>query len=258
MLLAEFAEFYDEKFSSLLFELIFRVLLPVLALLLALFLNAVLSLCLMLGAIFFLIQNIRQSAYQKMFRWNFAIEKETARMMELYRFFNLFCDVPYVVAKAKRRRFLDAFLPKPNPENPYRYLYVRCLARSGEYSSLLIRLLVLGSVILAFLDTYLSLLIAAVFLYMLGFQLIPLATNYDEIVFMHIYPQGFEKKINDFRGVLRTVMLFAAFIFAIFCLIGTGQPLMALEALAIMLVETFFVTGNYLEKKLSINLTYRN
>ena len=258
VLLAEFAEFYDEKFSSLLFELIFRVLLPVLALLLALFLNAVLSLCLMLGAIFFLIQNIRQSAYQKMFRWNFAIEKETARMMELYRFFNLFCDVPYVVAKAKRRRFLDAFLPKPNPENPYRYLYVRCLARSGEYSSLLIRLLVLGSVILAFLDTYLSLLIAAVFLYMLGFQLIPLATNYDEIVFMHIYPQGFEKKINDFRGVLRTVMLVAAFIFAIFCLIGTGQPLMALEALAIMLVETFFVTGNYLEKKLSINLTYRN
>lgn len=258
VLLAEFAEFYDEKFSSLLFELIFRVLLPVLALLLALFLNAVLSLCLMLGAIFFLIQNIRQSAYQKMFRWNFAIEKETARMMELYRFFNLFCDVPYVVAKAKRRRFLDAFLPKPNLENPYRYLYVRCLARSGEYSSLLIRLLVLGSVILAFLDTYLSLLIAAVFLYMLGFQLIPLATNYDEIVFMHIYPQGFEKKINDFRGVLRTVMLVAAFIFAIFCLIGTGQPLMALEALAIMLVETFFVTGNYLEKKLSINLTYRN
>ena len=103
-----------------------------------------------------------------------------------------------------------------------------------------------------------SLLIAAVFLYMIGFQLIPLATNYDEIVFMHIYPQGFEKKINDFRGVLRTVMLFAAFIFAIFCLIGTGQPLMALEALAIMLVETFFVTGNYLEKKLSINLTYRS
>ena len=258
VLLAEFAEFYDEKFSSLLFELIFRVLLPVLALLIALFFNAVLSLCLMLGAIFFLIQNIRQSAYQKMFRWNFAIEKETARMMELYRFFNLFCDVPYVVARAKRRHFLDAFLPKPNPENPYRYLYVRCLARSGEYSSLLIRLLVLGSVILAFLDTYLSLLIAAVFLYMLGFQLIPLATNYDEIVFMHIYPQGFEKKINDFRGVLRTVMLFAAFIFAIFCLIGTGQPLMALEALAIMLVETFFVTGNYLEKKLSTNLTYGN
>lgn len=53
VLLAEFAEFYDEKFSLLLFELIFRVLLPVLALLLALFLNAVLSLCLMLGAIFF-------------------------------------------------------------------------------------------------------------------------------------------------------------------------------------------------------------
>ena len=143
VLLAEFAEFYDEKFSSLLFELIFRVLLPVLALLLALFLNAVLSLCLMLGAIFFLIQNIRQSAYQKMFRWNFAIEKETARMMELYRFFNLFCEVPYVVAKSKRRRFLDAFLPKPNPENPYRYLYVRCLEISGESSSLLIRLLVL-------------------------------------------------------------------------------------------------------------------
>lgn len=98
-----------------------------------------------------------------------------------------------MVAKAKKA-FLDAFLPKPNPENPYRYLYVRCLARSGEYSSLLIRLLVLGSVILAFLDTYLSLLIAAVFLYMLGFQLIPLATNYDEIVFMHIYPQDLRKR----------------------------------------------------------------
>ncbi len=258
VLLDEFAEFYDEKFSSLLFELIFRVLLPILALSLALFFNAVLSLCLMIVAIFLLFQNVKQSVYQKMFRWNFAIERETARMMGLYRFFNLFCDVPYVVAKAKRRRFLDTFLPKPNPEKPYRYLYVRGLARSGEYSILLIRILVLGSVILAFLDTYLSLLIAAVFLYMLGFQLIPLSTNYDEIVFMHIYPQEFEKKIRDFRGVLRTVMLFAAFIFTVFCLIGTGRPLMALEALAIMIVETFFVTGNYLEKKLSINLTYRN
>lgn len=258
VLLAEFAEFYDEKFSSLPFELIFRALLPILALSLAVFSNAVLGLCLMLVAIFLLMQNIRQNVYQKMFRWNFAIERETARMMGLYRFFNLFCDVPYVVAKARRRRFLDAFLPKPNPENPYRYLYVRGLVRSGEYSSLLIRLLVLGSVILAFLDTYLSLLIAAVFLYMLGFQLIPLATNYEEIVFMHIYPQGFEKKISGFRGVLRTVMLFSSFVFATFCLIGTGQLLMALEALAVMIVETFLVTGNYLSRKLSINLTYTN
>ena len=122
----------------------------------------------------------------------------------------------------------------------------------------MIRLLVLGSVILAFLDTYLSLLIAAVFLYMLGFQLIPLATNYEELVFMHIYPQGFEKKISGFRGVLRTVMLFSSFVFATFCLIGTGQLLMALEALAVMIVETLLVTGNYLSRKLSINLTYTN
>ena len=258
VLLAEFAEFYDEKFSSLLFELIFRAVLPILALSLSLFLNAVLSLCLMFIAIFLLMRKIKQILYQKMFRWNFAIERENARMMGLYRFFNLFCDVPYVVAKAKRRRFLDVFLPKPNPENPYRYLYVRGLARSGEYSGLLIRLLVLGSVILSFLDTYLSLLIAAVFLYMLGFQLIPLATNYDEIIFMRIYPQGFEKKISDFRVVLRTVMLFTAAIFSVFCLIGTGRPLMALEALAIMIVETFFVTGSCLEKKLSHNLTSGN
>ncbi len=255
VLLAEFAEFYDGKFSSLTFKLIFRWTMPALALLPALFSNAVPALILMCLAVFLLIRCIRQNLRQKMFRWNFAIERENARMMGLYRFFNLFCDVPYVVAKARRRRFLDAFLPKPNPENPYRYLYVRGLVRSGEYSSLLIRLLVLGSVILAFLDTYLSLLIAAVFLYMLGFQLIPLATNYDEIVFMHIYPQGFEKKISDFRGVLRTVMLFSSCVFAVFCLIGTGQLMMALEALAVMIVETFLVTGNYLTKKLSINLT---
>lgn len=254
MLLIEAAGMYDERFTQPVVRLCLRLLLPAASLSLAFLANAVPAPVIAAAAVIILARRLGKLEQSCLFRWNYAIEREADRMMGLYRFFNLFCDVPYVSVKARRRRFLDRFLPGPDGSHPYRYLYVRGMVRSGEYSSLAVRLTVLGCLVLLFLDTWLAPAMAALFLYMLGFQMIPLASGYDEIVFMHIYPAGLNQRFSDFRSVLRTLMLAVTCIFTVFCLIGTKSPVMALAAFSAMVLVTLVLTGGYLRRRIEKQL----
>lgn len=183
----------------------------------------------------------RQSMGEKqIFLWQQAIGKESSRMMNLYRFFNLFCDVPYVVTSAKRRKYLDFMLPKAHKKRPYYYLFARGLVRSGSFGSLFFRLLVLGGLLLCFLENrYLALLIALIFTYLICFQMGPLKDKYNEIVFTHLYPLTQTDKTRDFAKLMRILMLVVVLLFTICYFAGTRDVKYSLVTGILLLLESY-------------------
>ncbi len=71
------------------------------------------------------------------------IQKEQNRMHRIYKFIQLFTDIPEVSSTVKRRKYLDPLLGvvKKTSENTYAYLFIRSFLRGSEYSGLLFRLI---------------------------------------------------------------------------------------------------------------------
>ncbi len=84
------------------------------------------------------------------------IKLEDDRMGRVYRFYNLFTDVPGLANSVHRRRYLDGFLKlvKPRQATTWLSLYLRGFLRGGEYLGLYLRLLVIGAVIVAVLSPW--------------------------------------------------------------------------------------------------------
>ena len=134
----------------------------------------------------------------KKLSWTKMLELENKRLNQLYRFFNLFTDVSYVKTKARRRKYLDFLMPKSFKSSTYTYLFWRGFFRSNQYLGLDIRLTVLGSIILIFLnDIKFALFFALIFIYLIGFQMLPMYFKYDENVFMHLYPLTAKVKLKE-------------------------------------------------------------
>ncbi|KRL14326.1 ABC transporter permease [Schleiferilactobacillus perolens] len=149
------------------------------------------------GAVLALIWEIQanrraqQIAQKGRIDWLPAIAQEERRQFRIYRFYNLFTDVPGMVASAKRRKYLDIFLPRQSlsPQHTFTYLYTRGFLRGTEYLGLFLRLTVIGAVILYFVNTWwLAALVAALFIYLIGFQLLPFAGQYQNNVMTFLYP----------------------------------------------------------------------
>ena len=150
------------------------------------------------------------------------IDLEADRMGRLYRFYNLFTDVPGLANSVHRRRYLDPLLKlvKPSKSETWAYLYLRGFLRVGEYLGLYLRLLVIGAIIVAVLSQWWLLLgFAILFLYMVGFQLLPFFFQYDEIVFTHLYPVAPNQKLAAFERLLMTLLLLEVVVFTLVALI---------------------------------------
>lgn len=189
---------------------------------------------------------------QAVFNWEAAIRTENARMLQLYRFFALFTDVPNLQVAAKRRRYLDHLLPQAKPDGSFIYLYWRALVRNGETSGLVLRLTVLGAVILYFItEPWLALALAVLFIYLLGFQLFSLYHHYDEVVFMHIYPLDLEDKQRAFRKMLEQLLFAIAVIFTLVSWIQLQNSLFSLEFLGVLVLVIVLLTRPYLKGRLT-------
>lgn len=190
----------------------------------------------------------------KIFDWRYAIDQEAARMARLYRFFNMFTDVGSVSPKPKRRRYLDRLLPKysAKPEGLFKYMFWRAFVRSGEFSNLYLRLTLLCLIVLFFIPNYwVSLLIAAVFVYLLGFQLMPLFVTYDEVVFMHTYPINIQKKFLAFSKMLFFLLFISSVFFFIPIAIQGPGIIKALSALVLLVAESALIARIYSKTRIN-------
>ena len=180
-------------------------------------------------------------------------------MLGIYRFFNLFTNVPSITGSVKRRRYLDFIVNriKPTRENTYLYLFSRSILRGTEFGSLYLRLTLLGMVLLVFIQQqWLIVVLTILFIYLIGFQLIPSYFHFDDIVFTQLYPINEKQKLDNFSRTTSIALCITAVLLAGTTLIAqqdwkTALISLVLEGIEILLLVKFYIPGRLLPNKSS-------
>lgn len=185
--------------------------------------------------------------------WQFMADKEQQRLHRIYQFINLFTDVPEVTAKVKRRVYLDGLLQKLQKQdtNPFYYLFLRRLFRGTEFFGLYLRLVVIGAVLAVLTaDPLIIGMIGALFLYLIGFQMLPLAAQFRYMTMAALYPVSSEAKERAMMKIMSFLLIAAAVIFGFAAGIGLRSAFSAMLFCAGLLFETFLFLTFYAPKRL--------
>lgn len=177
-----------------------------------------------------------------LYQWPMMVKNETTRVQHIYQFINLFTDVPIMKSTVRRRKYLDVFLNKNKKEHKktYSYLYTRAFLRGTEYSGLFIRLTFIAMVLTFFAEPFLlQLLLALLFLYLTGFQLIPLYFHFDNMVMAVLYPIDKQQKVKAIREILFKILLIESFGILIVSL--TVLPAIEVFILFVILIVVSFL-----------------
>ena len=194
----------------------------------------------------------KKQTSSKGLKWEQLIEDEERRMNSFYRIANLFTDVPKLRDRTKRRRWLDwLFNAIPyRQELTFSHLYLRTFARAGDYFGLLVRLTVIGGAALYFF-TYGpgQILIAILFLYLTGFQLLPLWSHHQNKLWISLYPVPESARKKSFTSLLVRLMIFQSAVFGGIVLLK-GEWLMGALLLAAGIAFSIFFVYFYSQSKL--------
>ncbi|MBT2731229.1 ABC transporter permease [Carnobacterium sp. ISL-102] len=145
------------------------------------------------------------------YQWEKMLKDESNRMKRIYQFINLFTDIPALKGSVKRRAYLDGFLKKiqKNKSNVFYYLYARAFLRGTEYSGLYIRLVGIAMLLSGLGSSFiLSVFFTAIFLYLTGFQLLPLYFHFDNLSSAVLYPIKQNDKLQSLKKLLSLLMMF--------------------------------------------------
>ena len=240
-----FIRAFEAKYQAGKYSLILNYVVPLIVYMLGLYASIYFALGITVGLILYL----KSLPKNKIIQWNYLIDVEKLRLMRKYSFFNLFTDVPQVKKKAKRRKYLDWLIPKF--KNVYGYLFIRAIIRNGEYSGLHIRLTVIEFIVLLFIPKFwLSLVIGMLFIYLIGFQMLPLYKYFDDNVFIHLYPLETNSKGKEFKSILLALLIINALISAIAVYIAIQNILLSGAFLALVLVESILFVYGYANLRL--------
>ena len=240
-----FIRAFEAKYQAGKYSLILNYVVPLIVYMLGLYVSIYFALGITVGLILYL----KSLPKNKIIQWNYLIDVEKLRLMRKYSFFNLFTDVPQVKKKAKRRKYLDWLIPKF--KNVYGYLFIRAIIRNGEYSGLYIRLTVIEFIVLLFIPKFwLSLVIGMLFIYLIGFQMLPLYKYFDDNVFVHLYPLETNSKGKEFKSILLALLIINALISAIAVYIAIQNILLSGAFLTLALVESILFVYGYANLRL--------
>lgn len=177
-------------------------------------------------------------------KWDILISQEEKRMNSFYRLANLFTDVPKLKETVKRRKWLDLLLSPISfkQENTFQYLFTRTFLRSGDYLGLYVRLTVIGAIAIYFLSFGMGqLLLSILFLYLTGFQLLPLWKHHQAKLWLDLYPVSIKNKLKSFQFLLMMILTSQTFIFTILVLIKGAWTLAFIEILGGLAFSYVFV-----------------
>lgn len=188
--------------------------------------------------------------------WPAAVKTEEDRMYSVYRFFNLFTDVPKVQGNVKRRTWANGLIRLLTVSgHPWSYLYVRGVVRNTDISGIIIRLTLLAMVVVFLVPiTWLNSALTVLFIYLIATQLMPLFDQFDGNVFTHLYPVSFKERQADFQSLLVKVTSLVALLIVLASLgMGLNWRQFGLN-LVLAVVEVLLLTRLYFRvriKKLS-------
>ncbi|EXJ22913.1 ABC transporter, permease protein EscB [Alkalibacterium sp. AK22] len=180
------------------------------------------------------------SQSQQVWNWEKMIDSEQKRIQALYRLINLFVETPYGSHRVHRLKWLDGAVTLfDRGHSPHAYYINRVFFRQTSFSGLYLRLLLIGSVFMLFSPAiYLNVLVSLLFLYLIGFQLLPLKQVLDETIYFKLYPVKNTDKIRATQGLLARLLLLAGGVFALSSF-GAGP----LQAGLLLITNGLFVWG---------------
>ncbi|MEH7246679.1 ABC transporter permease [Neobacillus niacini] len=185
-------------------------------------------------------------------KWDLLITQEEKRMASFYRLANLFTDVPKLKDTVKRRKWLDWIIKRISfsQENTYLYLFARTFLRSSDYLGLFIRLTVIGGIALYFISFGVGqLVLSLLFIYLTGFQLLPLSNHHQNKLWIDLYPVALKHKTNAFQSMLLTILNIQSLIFTLIILVK-GEWLFSLIVLLSGILFSFLFVHFYSKKRL--------
>jgi ABC-2 type transport system permease protein len=207
----------------------------------------IILLVIMLGLYFFFYQNTKK----KGLKWEEIILLEQNRLTGFYRIANLFTDVPKFKDEVKRRKWLDWMVKNIvfQQNNTQLYLLTRTFLRSGDYLGLVVRLTVIGGLVIYYWDfIYGQFLFLLLFLYLTGFQLLPLKNHHQNVLWIDLYPIISEQREKAFKKILTSVLTLQTVVLSLLFVLK-GEWLLFLIGLGIGMVFTVVFVRYYSLKK---------
>jgi ABC-2 type transport system permease protein len=185
-------------------------------------------------------------------KWDLLIAQEEKRMASFYRLANLFTDVPKLKDTVKRRKWLDIFINTISfsQNNTYRYLFARTFLRASDYFGLFIRLTVIGAIALYFISFgWGQLVLSLLFIYLTGFQLLPLWNHHQNKLWVDLYPVEPKHKMAAFHSILKIILFVQSTVFTLIVLMK-GEWLFSLAVLLSGLLFSYLFVTVYSKKRL--------
>jgi len=139
--------------------------------------------------------------------WGYLIRQEEKSLLKIYKFINLFIDVPHLKYSFKHRRFLGWLIKNGIPykhSSSYTYLFSHLFIRNNEFYYLYARLTLIGVSISFFFPTY-GWIIAILLLFLSGYQLLPLQYSLNDS--SRIYPVSIKDLKQSFQKILMTLLI---------------------------------------------------
>ncbi|MFT8321845.1 MAG: ABC transporter permease [Bacillus sp. (in: firmicutes)] len=183
--------------------------------------------------------------------WELLIGQDEKRLSSFYLFANMFTEVPKLKNRIKRRKILDVFvqLIPFDGNKAFGHLFWRTYFRSGDYFGLTVRLTVIGGLTLYFLSFGPGqVLLAILFLFLTGLQLIPLWNAYQDKIWVDLYPLKETLRTKSFKSLILTVLLLQSVLLAIVIFVK-GDLENAFYALACSFVFSYLFVRFYMNKK---------
>ncbi|MER2063726.1 MAG: ABC transporter permease, partial [Alkalibacterium sp.] len=174
--------------------------------------------------------------------WELLIESEQRRVQKIYSLINLFIETPYSKHKVKRLRILDVLYQIPAlKQNTEIYYLSRMFVRNSNFSGLFLRLVLIGSIVIYFSENGLiNSLISVLFLYLIGFQLIPLRETFKKTIYFRLYPDTDADKIKPTQKLIMLLLAVSTIVYGL-ASISSGSLTVARLVLLNSLFSMFFV-----------------
>lgn len=183
--------------------------------------------------------------------WIEIVDYEEVRKQKELNLLAMFVDIKGLKIRTKRRPYFDVLL-KLIPRKKRRigsFLILRSFLRSGDYLSLFVRLLVIGSLLISFVESsILRIVFAGLILLMILLQMRPLLRHFNQNILMKVYPISLQEELKSGTMVIHSLGIFTAVLFSFFSFLA-GKNIQGTGAMFIVLVLITIVHAYSLNKK---------
>ncbi|MEB7845912.1 ABC transporter permease EcsB [Mammaliicoccus sciuri] len=189
-------------------------------------------------ALIILLENINRGTF---YQWETLIAIEHNHKMNYYKFVNMFTDVKVLNERTVRRRYLDVFLKVPSPKKfnqnyMYIFLFVRSFARGKDAFFIVLRLLIIGLVLIWWIDQpVISAILGALIMYLLILQLSQFYKQQAYGLWPQVWPVSEGQVVKGYHQFLINIMIVLGIILSIIYILKFVT--------AIYFVILFFIVG---------------